>query len=443
MPNLYSRLLQSLILPLGDLLFHGNYSKKLKSVRQVLQASEKEILEFQEKSLEHILEHALKASPHYANLGIDKGNHSASNLLKQFPLLSKEELKHRENKILTMPFDSLVRNATSGSSGLQTRVYVSKEEQSTYRAIQTVWWEWAGFVIGQPMLQTGLAKTRTFEKRLKDFFFRTWYLYAFGLNRENTQEAIEWTKKTKAFVGGYASSLFVLSDLIDEPIQAKAAISWGDKLFDHYKDKISEKLSCEIYETYGTGEGLMIAAQHDLNYMYLMSPYVYLELLDDDGNPVEDGEIGHVVVTSLIHKAMPLIRYRLGDLAIRLPKSAYPEKRRFALPLLQKVIGRETDIVKTPRGKKLIVHSFTGILEYYDEIKQFCVLQSRIEGIRIQYIPDRGFDPSILDKIRAELLKLIDEEFEIEFEKVEEITATASGKPQIVISKLPRARLEI
>jgi phenylacetate-CoA ligase len=264
-------------------------------------------------------------------------------------------------------------------------------------------------------------------------------LFAFGLTKENVKRALNWSRDKSPVVGGYASSLYVLSQLAEKEnsqITFKSAISWGDKLFDHYRANIERVFKCKVYETYGASEGLMMAAQKDLDFMYIMLPCIYIEILDDDGNEVPDGEIGNVIVTSLVHEAMPLIRYKLGDLAIKLPKEQYPECREIALPLLQKVIGRETDIVETKSGKKLIVHSFTGIFEYYPSIKQFCVIQIDLEGVEIEYIKDDNFKITDIESIGHRLRELVGEDFEFKFTEVEFIAPTNSGKPQIIISKL-------
>jgi phenylacetate-CoA ligase len=437
--SLYTKILEEIILPIGDRLMGSTYSRSLKEVRRIVNLDEESLKELQRKNLENTLEFALKNSQYYKNLNIQGNADSAYNIIKKFPILEKSILRENMAEILSHSPEGLIKNSTSGSSGFQTTVYVSKEEQSFYRAIQTTWWEWAGFVQGKPILQTGLSTKRSFEKRIKDYLFQTKYLFAFGLNSENTREAFQWAKNKKPFLGGYASSLYVLAQIAEtqnEKVKFKSAISWGDKLFDHYKTKIEKVFDCRIYETYGASEGLMIASQKDLEYMYIMSPYIYLEILDDNGNEVNDGEMGHIVVTSLIHKSMPLIRYRLGDLGIKLPQSKYPSKRDLSLPILQKVIGRETDIIRTPKGKKLIVHSFTGIFEYFPEISQFCVVQEQIDGIRIQYIRSESFKLEVLDAIKKQLSELINEPFSMEFESVESIASTGSGKPQIVISKL-------
>ena len=439
MGNLYSSFLENCILPLGESIFGITYTKHLKKLRNIVEFSEAEIIKFQNSKLEEILTNALKYSEYYKSLNIEFNSDDSLGSLKKFPVMEKTVLRGQIDAILTINKESLIKNSTSGSTGMQTNVFVTKDEQSQYRAAQTVWWEWAGFKIGEPILQTGLATGRSIEKRLKDIFFKTYYLFAFGLTKENVAEAFTWSKKRKPFLGGYASSLYVLSQLAEENkeiVKFKSAISWGDKLFDHYKKNIEKVFDCKIYETYGAGEGLMIASQKDLDFMYIMSPCVYVEILDDDGNEVADGEMGHVVVTSLIHKAMPLIRYKLGDLAIKLPKSEYPKERALQLPILKKVVGRETDIVRTPSGKRLIVHSFTGVFEYYPSIKQFCVIQTNLNGIIIEFIRSTDFEISVLDKIQNKLLKFIAEDFKIEFKEVSNIHPTKSGKPQIIISKI-------
>ena len=216
----------------------------------------------------------------------------------------------------------------------------------------------------------------------------------------------------------------------------KSAISWGDKMFAHYRKKIQKVFNCEVYETYASAEGFMIATQKDLDYLYQMSTHVKLEIVDDEGNEVEDGQIGHVIVTNLNAYSMPLIRYRIGDLAIKLPKSQKPKNAALGFPCLAKVIGRDTDLVKTPSGKYMVVHSFTGIFEHIPEIKQFYVVQERIEGMIIKYIPNEHFTSEILDKVKQIILDYLQEDFDIQFEEISEVPPTPSGKPQIIVSKL-------
>ena len=439
---MYQFFLENVLLPIGDLVFKSSFIADVKRMRKLVQANEAEQKTYQQQQLLKLLQHATQNTAYYKSLNIQP-DANPEEWLKRFPVLEKKTIREQGAALMSVSStEGLALNSTSGSTGEQTQVYVSPREQSYYQAAQTVWWEWAGYHPGLPIIQTGLAPKRTFKKQIKDFFFRTHYLFAFALTKDQIQNAFNWARgKKRVVIGGYASSLYVFAGLAEgtqKPGNISAAISWGDKMFDHYRKKISEELGCKVYETYGAAEGLMIGAQKDLDYLYIMTPCVYLEILDDDGNPVPDGEIGHVVVTSLTAHTMPLIRYKLGDLAIKLPKEKYPAQRDLHLPLLQKVVGRETDIVITPSGKKLIVHSFTGVFEYYSEVRQFCVIQDNVNGVRINYVKDVNFYPEVLNKIDAHLRRFITEPFEITYHEVSEIPPTKSGKPQIIISNLIR-----
>lgn len=420
-------------MPIGDLLFKSSYTRNLKDVQYILNQDRETIVKIQKKNLIETLNHAEGFSSYYRELGVQSESDPIVGL-KKFPILTKDIIRNRRKDILTKHTD-LIKNSTSGSTGIQTEIFIDKNEQSLFRAIQTTWWQWAGYKIGNPIFQTGLAEKRTLEKKLKDFFFKTHYQFAFGLTKENTEKGLEWSSKNHPFLGGYASSLYVLSQLAEgRNIKMKSAVSWGDKLFEHYTKNIERVFGCKVFETYGTGEGLMLGAQKDLEYLYIMDPYFIVELLDDEGNEVADGEIGHVVVTSLIHKAMPLIRYKVGDLAIKLPHAQYPANRELQLSIFKKIIGRETEIVKTPKGKSLIVHSFTGVFEYFPEIKQFQVIQKKGEcDLLIKYIISEKFKSGILQKIHEKLNELAKEDIHIVFEKVDYIKDSNSGKPQIVL----------
>ncbi len=275
-------------------------------------------------------------------------------------------------------------------------------------------------------------------KKVKDFLLNTYYLQAFNHNKLEVNGAIKWafSQKKGIFLAGYASSLYVLSDFFGPRSFFISAISWGDKLFEHYKNNIYEKFGCNIFETYGSAEGLMIAAQKDLPYMYIMSTHIYLEILDDNFLPVKDGEMGHVFITNLNGFGTPLIRYKIGDLAIKLPIEEYPKNRELALPILKKIVGRDTDIVRTQKGKILVVHSFTGYFEHIDCVLQFQIIQNSLAAITVKIVVNEKFNAKHKDKIKSGLHSIIQDDMNIDLRIVELIESSPSGKPQIIISKI-------
>ena len=438
----YSTFLEKFILPIGDFFNNSDYVKKLHYWRKLDTLSAIELENIQFKNLKKMLEHCVKNVPAYKSIQL-KGDNPYQ-WISQFPLLTKDILRSDASRLLTQDTSKLIKYSSSGSTGMQTTVYMSKKEQSTIRAILSHWWEWSGYKLGNPIVQTGITPKRGRLKRIKDFLFQTIYISAFSHSEEQLKGVCDKLQKRdkKFYLAGYASSLNVIATYANQHnyhIQLKGAISLGDKLFDHYKKNITTTFLCNVYDTYGCNEGFLIASQKDLEYKYIMTPHVYLEILDDNNQPVPDGEMGHVFVTRLDAFSMPLIRYRNGDLAIKLPKEKYPPNRDFNYPLLEKIVGRETDVIHLPNGGKMVVHSFTGVFEYIPEIKQFQVIQEVLDSILINYIPSENFNQGALKKAELELQKYIDDKsFAIHFVEVDEIPTAKSGKPQIIESRLKK-----
>lgn len=440
---MYTKILESFILPIGDFLNNSSYYKQLKHWRKLDTFSEEKLTSLQNTNLKAILEHAVANVPKYQSINLE-GN-DLKKWLKSFPILTKHDIKHNPDNLISKKHnkEKLIAYSSSGSSGIQSTVYMNKKEQSIIRAILTHWWEWSGYKIGNPIVQTGMSPKRGILKTIKDKLFKTEYLTAFSLTKRQLENLfLKLKNKKNHYLAGYASSLNILAEYaLDKKLEINfnGVISFGDKLFSHYKKNLENAFCTKVFDTYGCNEGFLIASQKDLDYKYIMTPHVYLEILDDNGNEVEDGTMGHVVVTRLDCFSMPLIRYKIGDLAIKLPKEKYPKTRAFNYPLLEKIIGRDTDVVLLRDNKKLTVHSFTGIFEYIPEISQFQILQEKEGEIVVKYIKADNFTADVLTFITKELQKYIkDETFIINYMEVDKILPSKSGKPQIVISLLKK-----
>lgn len=431
-------LLEKIALPIGDLILKSNFVKSLNFWRSFDSLSELELISHQEKQLKNQLLYAQKHISKYKGIKIDL-NKKADEIIKSFPILTKDDLRSNPKSLQINNNQHVSRIYSSGSTGVSTWVSMNKSDLMSIQSLSIHLWELCGYKLGNPILQTGISPKRSRLKKMKDLFFGVHYVSAFTLSTDDLKKICSrLSKNNKYTLVGYPSSLNIIAEYIIENninLKLKTVIGLGDKLFDHYKKNIQKAFGCKIHETYGSSEGFQIGFQADLDYMYLYTPQVYLELLDDNNNPVKEGEIGNVVVTRLENKHMPLIRYKLGDLAIMLPKDKYPPNRKFNFPLIEKVIGRNTDVVILPDNRKLIVHSFTGIFEYIPEIKQFKIIQKNRKSMTVQFIPDDNFTKEVLKNSKLKLQKIINNNnFKIYFEEVSLIEGKKSGKPQIIES---------
>ena len=89
----------------------------------------------------------------------------------------------------------------------------------------------------------------------------------------------------------------------------------GDSLSAHMRRHMAENLNCDVFVHYGLTEtglgGAVECKQHTGLHMRQLD--LYVEILDEHLQAVDDGVIGEIVITTLTRQAMPLIRYRTGD----------------------------------------------------------------------------------------------------------------------------------
>jgi phenylacetate-CoA ligase len=160
---------------------------------------------------------------------------------------------------------------------------------------------------------------------------------------------------------------------------------------------------------------------------------VIVEYLDNNNQPVPVGEPGNLVLTRLHAGPSPLIRYRVGDVGIsggdRMPDSGR------GFEILETVQGRDTDIIVTPSGNRLIVHFFTGLLEHYSEISSFQVVQKKTDEITLKVVPNKDFNSVVAERMINQLRER-GADLTINLELVDEIPLTKGGKRRFVISEI-------
>lgn len=437
---IYRNLLENLVLPLGDAALGTSVSRQFWRWQELQWASPQTLHDLQRHQLANLLSHAKRHVPHYRSLDVSPTD-DPYETLKRLPILTKHTLKeHGTQLVADAPNRTpLITSRSSGSSGIQSTVYFDRHEESIHRAIQLLWWTWSGWKIGDSIFQTGITPHRGWVKGLKDRLFRTRYVNAFRTSEDEILRHLgELQRHPRHLLAGYPSSLYLYARTALEQgyrVRFSQAVSWGDKLFPSYRTAIQEAFGTSVHDTYGCSEGFLIAAQCNHRNYHIMTPHIVLELLDATGREVAPGQMGRVVVTGLDTYRMPLMRYEIGDLATRVAhEETCPCGR--ALPGLGLIVGRDTDIVQTPDHHFLIVHYFTGIFEFFPQVRQFQVLQEQREGITIRYIPDEGCTETVLAEIRRRLLEPIRGPFSIHFEPTDQIPPSPSGKPQIILSRL-------
>jgi phenylacetate-CoA ligase len=106
---------------------------------------------------------------------------------------------------------------------------------------------------------------------------------------------------------------------------------------------LNKAFGITIINEYGSSEIGLIAFPDKENRWLVTHEDLFVEILDDNDLPVAEGEKGRIIVTSLYNKAMPFIRYELGDIA--------SVKEEAGVKVLQQLHGRLNDTIRLPSGR--------------------------------------------------------------------------------------------
>ena len=276
---------------------------------------------------------------------------------------------------------------------------------------------------------------RSLVKAGKDKLLSTRYIDAMSHSEAQILEELELLRRQpRDFFIAYASSLYLFAktalDHSIADIQFKGVISLGEKMLPQFRETIEKAFSCKVYDTYGASEGFLIASQCKEGKYHLMSPHVIVEILDDQDQEVKPGEMGRVVLTGLDNFTTPLIRYELGDLAVKSPKQTCTCG--LELPILEEVVGRLTEFLITPNGKFITVQTVVRVLKHFPHIEQFKVIQETQNDFLLLFVSPNSLEEIENLGIKEMFNSVFQENLNFRFEKVETLPKAKSGKFQLI-----------
>lgn len=134
--------------------------------------------------------------------------------------------------------------------------------------------------------------------------------------------------------------------------------------------KIKEKWDVQLFATYSSTE--MGATFSECEYGmggHVHPELIIVEIIGEDDMPVPDGEAGEIVVTTLGVEAMPLLRFRTGDIATKIVEQCKCGRNSYRLTPL---IGRKNNMIKL-KGTTLYPPAINDVLDNTDYIENYVI----------------------------------------------------------------------
>ena len=395
-------------------------------------------------SLQETVQYARRNVPYYAD--------KLSGLPDDFPKsfadyrilapLDKDTIRTRKNDLLSQEFSSaqLIACSTSGSTGEPTVVYSSQADIGWRLSGEQYYYSLLNCPRGK---RVGRLYGGEVENSLPSLYFRQ--LKNWALNRLQydcltldedylLKAHIGFTRFVPDIIIAYSSAIYLLALVLERkhirPTYPQQVILCAAEKLENYQRALVERVfGVPVVERYGS---------RDMGQMAYQLPGQGQDfqvdrcscLIEPDGVPDENG-VAPVLVTTLRNQAMPLLRYRIEDLA-RFPLDWTPDQ---AVTSLSEIIGRTCDYILLP-GNKKVSGGMMDILFQDKDVNAYQVVQQADASVQVKIVPGPKLNLAQRNEIqriiRAHLVGVA-----VEFEYPTEITrTTAHAKLRPVISQL-------
>ncbi len=432
----------------------------LRTYREMLR-SQYEPVEIREKNqwekCARVLCHAYETVPfwkeRFDELGVKPGDFRSFADLARLPVLSKTDIRERGGDLRSRAYPdetALHRFKTSGSTGVPLVTFCDEACAQYKRAAVLRSDEWSGWkcgervamVWGNPKFRTdwrGIVRNVLLERNYA--CLDTLKMDAAAMNTF-TDTLRRWAP---SMLFGHAHSLYLYAGFLrnERPevrIRPRAILSTCMVLHDYERKTIREVFDKEPTDRYGCEEVGLIACECDRHEgLHVNADCLHVELIDFEGNPIPPGtpnKPGRIVLTDLLNRAMPLLRYEVGDTASWAEKPCSCGR---TLPLFTRIEGRVADYVLTKNGEYISGISLTeNFACVVGGIAQLQIVQEERDRFTFNIVKGGDFTENSLSQIAGLVCERFGDGCTFECVFLEEIPREPSGKYRFCISKVKK-----
>lgn len=407
-----------ILYPAAETYLKRNIRSKLSELRELHHKPTAERLAYQQKKLHQVLLNAQQNVPYYrdlfATIGFDPSKILRSlSYLQEIPVLTKDILREQGARLLNdkIPHNQIHVRSTNGSTGLVTTVWYDHEGLDWTAAVNL----FASELSGRKHVDTEVHLSSKFHDASSRKELWIEQVKCWSLNRVNVHthtfddqglaKLYADLKRARPYsIQGHPSTLYFLALYVRKkgiPAKGlfKAFQSTGESLDKSKFELIQEVFGCQINNRYGNAEfGVVACSRGDFNELEVLDSIVFPES-HSLGNGLEE-----LVLTGLTNQAMPLIRYKTGDVGEVSFKNGHY--------VISRLVGRVHDLVEL-NGQTYPTHYIKDILERMGGLDEFQIVQNGSSDYKVlKIVPNQFCDRA---RIETRVKELFGEALRIEY----------------------------
>jgi phenylacetate-CoA ligase len=183
---------------------------------------------------------------------------------------------------------------------------------------------------------------------------------------------------------------------------------------------------------------MLIAAECERHRgLHVTSEHLVVEIVDDGGNVVAPGIEGRVIVTDLHNFGAPFVRYDIGDRAVASDRQCECGR---GLPLLERIVGRQLEVVVTPDGRRIPGEVFPFLFKDQFEVARYQAVQDRADRLVVKVQLRQEWPIAARTATVDALQKLVGSQMTVDLRMVDLIEEGPAGKLGLVLNPWLAAR---
>lgn len=393
--------------------------------------------------LGQILAHAAANVPYYrerfAASGIDVAQLNLPYDVERLPMLDKDGVrKAGMGLVADQVRRPLVTGSTSGTTG--SPVWFHQDLPAISRENAFVWRQlcWAGmkrgdrraWIRGEPVVPPDHVEPPFWRVNRIDSM-----LMMSSLHLSETSAALYMDALADfdpIIIQAYPSSICYLAAWMESRglryrgRSLKSVVTSSEMFPREQREQVARVFGCKVFDWYGLVERVAAVGMCEHGRYHLMSDYSHVEFL-----PARDG-YSEIVGTGFNNFAMPLVRYRCGDLVRPAPADERCACGR-AFPLIDEIIGRADDFIKLPDGRRMAACLAGNMFRGVPGVLEGQIRQDHPDRLTVLIVPARGFSEVTAQTLQANAQARIGGSLLCEVKLVDEIPRAARGKFKAVV----------
>lgn len=385
---------------------------------------------------EALVAHAVKTTAFYSKY--------QGKTLDEFPIINKKTCLENYNDFISENYkaQNLHKMSTNGSSGTPFTILQDARKRSRVIAELKAFMAIRGLLPNQKMIYLDAMSARNKCKtRYEQWKENIWRIDISNLGKANVEEVISFMERYAGkVVLGYPSTMEWLANYSENDVRIKrlkinTVITAGETLHSETRRKAKETFGeqCDILSRYSNQE-MGIFGQEKSEYgSYLLnhSSYYFECLKLDQDKPVDEGEIGRIVITDLYNYAFPLIRYDTEDTGIM-----GMDQKVSLYPVLKTVYGKKKDILFDYKKEPVIPDVIDEMFFGKNNIKQWKLIQEDYARIHL-FVCCNEEGKGDIETIIKQLKSVFGESTQVIVDYVDRVKDEKGGKYRYIVCKIP------